>query len=64
MQRTLQKIKNITIIASIYILTLIVCINNKQYFKVISEMHNINTRNNLNLHYPVSFDSLPEGYAL
>jgi hypothetical protein len=54
MQSTFQKTKNITIIVSIYILTLIVCMNNKQHFKVNSEIHNINTRNNLNLHYPQS----------
>jgi hypothetical protein len=26
--------------------------NNRQHFKINSDMHNINTRNNLDLHYP------------
>ena len=29
-------------------------IDNGNYFKVNSEIHNINTRNKLNLHFPVS----------
>jgi hypothetical protein len=36
-------------------------INNRQHFKINSDTHNINTRNNLDLHCPVSFVSLPEG---
>jgi hypothetical protein len=27
-------------------------INNRQHFKINSDIHNINTRNNLNFHYP------------
>jgi hypothetical protein len=27
-------------------------INNRQHFKINSDIHNINTRNNLDLHYP------------
>jgi hypothetical protein len=27
-------------------------INNRQHFKINSDMHNINTRNNLDFHYP------------
>jgi hypothetical protein len=29
-------------------------INNRQYFKINSDIHNINTRNNLDLHYSQS----------
>jgi hypothetical protein len=29
-------------------------INNIQYFKLNSDIHNINTRNNLDLHYPLA----------
>jgi hypothetical protein len=29
-------------------------INNRQHFKINSDIHNINTRNNLDLHYPQS----------
>jgi hypothetical protein len=36
-------------------------INNRQHFKINSDIHNINTRNSLDLHYPVSFVSLLEG---
>jgi hypothetical protein len=35
----------------IYSLLLFV-INNRQHFKINSDMHNINTRNNLDFHYP------------
>jgi hypothetical protein len=35
----------------IYLLLLFV-INNKKHFKINSDIHNINTRNNLDLHYP------------
>jgi hypothetical protein len=35
----------------IYSLLLFV-INSRQHFKINSDMHNINTRNNLDLHYP------------
>jgi hypothetical protein len=27
-------------------------INNRQHFKINSDIHNVNTRNNLNFHYP------------
>jgi hypothetical protein len=37
----------------IYLLLLLV-INNRQNFKINSDRHNINTRNNLDLHYPQS----------
>jgi hypothetical protein len=47
---------------SIYILTLIFVTDNR-HFKIYSDIHNINTRNNLDLHYP-SFVSLPEGCTL
>jgi hypothetical protein len=47
-----------------YIYTYSFVINNRQHFKINSYVHNINTRNNLDLHYPVSFVSLPEGYTL
>jgi hypothetical protein len=48
MQRIFQKIKNITITYSL----LLFVINNRQHFKINSDIHNINTRNNLNFHYP------------
>jgi hypothetical protein len=31
---------------------LLFVINNRQHFKINSDIHNINTRNNLNFHYP------------
>jgi hypothetical protein len=37
----------------IYLLLLFV-INNRQHFKINSDIHNINTRNNLDFHYPQS----------
>jgi hypothetical protein len=37
----------------IYLLLLFV-INNRQHFKINSDIHDINTRNNLDLHYPQS----------
>jgi hypothetical protein len=55
MQRTFQKIKNITITVSIYIYIyslLLFVINNRQHFKINSDMHNINTGNDLDFHYP------------
>jgi hypothetical protein len=39
-------------------------INNKQHLKTNSDIRNINTRNSLDLHYPVSVVSLPEGWTL
>jgi hypothetical protein len=45
----------------IYSLLLFVS-NNRQHFKINSDVHNINTRNNLDFHYP--FVSLPEGCTL
>jgi hypothetical protein len=35
-------------------LLLLFLINNTQHFKINSDIHNINTRNNLDLHYPLS----------
>jgi hypothetical protein len=35
-------------------LLLLFMINNRQHFKINSDIHNINTRNNLDLHYPQS----------
>jgi hypothetical protein len=37
----------------IYLLLLFV-INNRQYYKINSDIHSINARNNLDLHYPQS----------
>jgi hypothetical protein len=37
----------------IYLLLLFV-VNNRQHFKIIADKHNINTRNNLDLHDPLS----------
>jgi hypothetical protein len=37
----------------IYLLLLFV-INNRQHFKINSDVHNVNTINNLDLHYPLS----------
>jgi hypothetical protein len=53
MQRILQKMKSITITVSVYLL-LVFVINNRQRFKINSEIHNVNTRKNLDLHYPQS----------
>jgi hypothetical protein len=33
---------------------LLFVVNNRQHFKINSDIHNINTRNNLGLHYPQS----------
>jgi hypothetical protein len=58
MQRIFQEIKNTATTVSIYILTLSLVINNRQHFKINSDIHNINTRNNLDLHYPQSHMSV------
>jgi hypothetical protein len=51
MQRIFQKIKNTATTVSIYIYSLLLfVINNRQHFKINSDIHNINTRNNLDLH--------------
>jgi hypothetical protein len=47
----------------IYLLLLFV-INNRQHFKTNSDTHNINTRNNLDLHYPQSHLSVYQKGAL
>jgi hypothetical protein len=53
MKRIFQKIKNIATTVSIYTyLLLLFVINNICHFKINSDIHNINTRNNLDLHYP------------
>jgi hypothetical protein len=39
-------------------------INNKQHFKINLDIRNINTRKNFDLHYSVSFVSLPNGCKL
>jgi hypothetical protein len=65
MKRIFQEIKNTATTGSIYTyLLLSLVINNRQHFKINSDIHNINTRNNFDLHYPVSFVSLPEGCTL
>jgi hypothetical protein len=57
MQKIFQEIKNSAATVSLYILNIIV-INNRQHFKINSDVHNINTRNNFYLHYPQSRLSL------
>jgi hypothetical protein len=53
MNRIFQKIKNITITVSIYIYSLLLfVIDNRQHFRLNSDIHNINTRNTLDFHYP------------
>jgi hypothetical protein len=53
MQRIFQGIRNTATTVSIYIyLLLSFVINNIQHFKINSDIHNINTRNNLDLHFP------------
>jgi hypothetical protein len=52
MQRIFQKIKNITLQSQYLYLLLLFVINNRQHFKINSDVHNINTRNNLDFHYP------------
>jgi glucose-6-phosphate 1-dehydrogenase len=59
MERIFQKIKNTTTTVS-----LLFVINNRQHFKINSDMHNINTRNNLDLHYPQSDLSVYQKGAL
>jgi hypothetical protein len=49
-----RKLKILTLQSHyIYLLSLFV-INNRQHFKINSDIHIINTRNNLDLHYPQS----------
>jgi hypothetical protein len=48
MQRIFQEIKN----TAAKVLSFV--INNRQHFKINSDIYNINTRNNLDLHYPQS----------
>jgi hypothetical protein len=48
-------LKSLTLSLSIYIyiyILLLFLINNRQHFKINSDMHNINTRNNLDFYYP------------
>jgi hypothetical protein len=48
----------------IYLLALFV-IDNRQYFEINTEIHNINTRTKFDMHYPwTEFGSLPEGNLL
>jgi hypothetical protein len=53
MHKIFQKIKNTSTTVSIYIF-LIFVINNRQHFKINSDIHNINSRNDLDLHCPQS----------
>jgi hypothetical protein len=53
MQKIFQEIKNTAITVSMYML-LIFVINNRQHFKINSDIHNINSRNELDLHCPQS----------
>jgi hypothetical protein len=49
-----RKLKILPLQSKYIYLMLLFVINNKQHFKINSEIHNINTRNNLDLHYPQS----------
>jgi hypothetical protein len=54
MQKIFQEIKILPLQSQYIYLLLSFVINNRQNFKVNSDIHNINTRNNLDLHYPQS----------
>jgi hypothetical protein len=57
MHKIFQEIKNTVTTVSIYIyiyILLIFVINNRQHFKINSDIHNINSRNHLDLHCPQS----------
>jgi hypothetical protein len=47
-----------------YICLLLLFVINNRHFKIDSDIYNINTRYNFDLHYPVSFVNLPEGCIL
>jgi hypothetical protein len=49
-----RKLKILPLQSQYICLLLLFVINNRQHFKINSEIHNINTRNNLDLHYPQS----------
>jgi hypothetical protein len=54
MSRTFQEVKNTTIAIPIHITLLLFVVDNGIYYRVNSEIHNINTRNKSNLHLPIS----------
>jgi hypothetical protein len=55
MQRIFQEMKNNATTVSIYTYLLLLFVtNNRQHFKINSDIHNITTKNNLDLHYPQS----------
>jgi hypothetical protein len=49
-----RKLKILPLQSQYIYLLLSLVINNRQHFKINSDIHNINTRNNLDLHYPQS----------
>jgi hypothetical protein len=54
MQRKFQELKILPLQSQHIYLLLSFAINNRQHFKINSDIHNINTRSNLDLHYPQS----------
>jgi hypothetical protein len=52
MQRIFQKIKILPLQSQYIYSLLLFVINNRQHFKINSDMHNINIRDNLDFHYP------------
>jgi hypothetical protein len=49
-----RKLKILPLQPQYIYLSLLFVINNRQHFKINSDIHNISTRNNLDLHYPQS----------
>jgi hypothetical protein len=49
-----RKLKILPLQSQYIYLFLLFVINKRQYFKINVDIHNINTRNNLDLHYPLS----------
>jgi hypothetical protein len=62
--RIMVGIKMLPLQSQYIYLLLIFVINNRQNFKIHSDIHNINSRNDLDLLSTVSSVSLPEGYTL
>jgi hypothetical protein len=49
----LKKLKILSLQSQYIYLLLSFVINNRQHFKINADIHNINTRNNIDLHYPL-----------
>jgi len=54
MKGTVQKVRNTTLIFSIYILNISICYKNKHLFYTNNQIHSIHTRFKTNLHPPTA----------